>query len=88
MKLNGNAFRLQVANPDLSSLIAVSQPGETNEIKVLLLNTGNEGKLEGWPYSIECGLKVNQETATDIYIFKVPCSLSVVMEANLAFSTE
>ena len=51
-------------------------------------NSNNEGKLEGWPYSIECGLKVVQGAVVDIYIFKIPCSLSVAMISDQVYTQE
>lgn len=50
-------------------------PGNTRELKINLNGKNNEVEIDGWPYTIDCALKVND----DIFIFKIPCSMSVSM---------
>jgi hypothetical protein len=46
----------------------------------LSLDTENNySEIEGWPYSIDCALKVLE----DAFVFKIPCSLTVAMIDNV-----
>lgn len=64
------------------SQVPILQPGETCEAKIKLEYENKDAPLEGWPYTIECGLKASQGESEDIFIFKIPFSMSVAMIAN------
>ena len=44
-------------------------------MKLNLVIGGECSELDGFPYHIDCALKVMD----DVYVFKVPCSLTVAM---------
>lgn len=77
VKLNSNAFKLKVVEQDIR--ISSLQPEDTEEVKLLMLADNNEAELDGWPYAIEAALKVSQGANDDVFVFLIPCSLSVAM---------
>jgi hypothetical protein len=50
---------LQVTNV-LIDMIASLDSGESREVKIKLNCENKDAVLEGWPYTIDCGLKVFQ----------------------------
>jgi hypothetical protein len=78
IKLNANAFMLQVTEVSISK-IDVLEPGETKEAKIKLNSENKDAPLEGWPYTIDCGLKASQGEVEDAFVFKIPFSMSVAM---------
>ena len=77
VKLNSNAFKLKVVEQEIR--ISSLQPEDTEEVKLLMLADNNEAELDGWPYAIEAALKVSQGAKDDVFVFLIPCSLSVAM---------
>lgn len=53
-------------------------------MKLQLNNDNNQGELESFPYYIDCALKV----LDDVFVFKVPCSLSIGMLPGASVSVE
>jgi hypothetical protein len=71
--MNSNAFRLNYGNISINDLTLA--PGASKEVKLLLNNENSQGELDSFPYHIDCALKVLE----DVYVFKIPCSLSIGM---------
>lgn len=80
--MNSNAFRLNYPNISINDLTL--PPAASKEVKLLLNNENSQGELDSFPYHIDCALKVMD----DVYVFKVPCSLSIGMLPNVAVSVE
>jgi Leucine-rich repeat (LRR) protein len=80
--MNSNAFKLSYGNISINDLTL--PPGASKEVKLLLNNDNSLSELESFPYYIDCALKV----LDDVYVFKVPCSLSVGMLPNATISVE
>lgn len=76
-KLKPNAFKLKITETELN-LDRIAN-GDSREIKVPLDAENEEGELEGWPYLIECALKVTKDETDDVFLLKIPCSMSVAM---------
>ena len=53
-------------------------------MKIALNNENSETEIDGWPYTIDCAMKVND----DVFIFRIPCSMSVAMIAESDLSIE
>jgi len=51
-------------------------------VKIKLNSENKDAPLEGWPYTIDCGLKATQGETEDAFVFKIPFSMSVAMVAN------
>jgi hypothetical protein len=80
--MNANAFSLNYPNITIND-IALG-PGQSKEIKLELNFENSQGELDSFPYHIDCALKV----LDDVYVFKIPCSLSIGMLPNVAMSIE
>lgn len=80
--MNSNAFRLNYGNISINDLTL--PPGASKEVKLLLNNENSQGELDSFPYHIDCALKV----LDDVYVFKVPCSLSIGMLPNVTVSVD
>ena len=59
IKLNANAFKLQVTELTIEQ-IPVLPPGQACQIKIKLDSQNSYAPLDGWPYTIDCGLKATQ----------------------------
>lgn len=79
-KLRPNAFKFQIASIDLN--IPPLQPGNTYEAEIELNAENAEGELDGWPYFIECALKFMHNELEDVFLLKIPCSVSVALLHN------
>ena len=80
--MDSNIFRLSYA-PVVLSEVAV-QPGGSKEVKLDLSTENAPAELTGFPYFIDCALKVFD----DVFVFKIPCSLTIGMVPNLNISLE
>ena len=83
LKLKANAFKLMPENiiiPELQNL----QPGEAKEVNVALNNENGFAEIEGWPYSIDCALKVGE----DVFLAKIPCCLSIGFRAGISMEVD
>jgi hypothetical protein len=74
--MNRNCFSLNYPNVSIDGLSL--SPGEEREMKLELSFDGGMAELDGFPYHIDCALKVLE----DAYVFRIPCSLTVAMVPN------
>lgn len=74
MKINTNAFKLGYGGVNIDDLAL--GPNESREVKLELNQENGETELEEFPYFIDCALKVYD----DVFVFRVPCSLSIAMK--------
>ncbi len=80
--MNSNAFKLSYGPVTIADLAV--PPGQGKETK-LELNTDNVlAELDAFPYLIDCALKVFE----DVYVFRVPCSLSIGMVPGFTISLD
>ena len=77
LKLNANSYKLQQDQIEIKEIGKLS-PNESREVKIGLNNNNNETEIDGWPYTIDCAMKAND----DVFIFRIPCSMSVAMVTN------
>jgi hypothetical protein len=80
--MNANAFRLNYGTIVINDLTL--PPGASKEVKLPLNNENNQGELDSFPYHIDCALKV----LDDVFVFKVPCSLSIGMLPDVTVSVD
>ena len=76
LKMNKNSFKLNYANVSIDNLML--NPGEEREVKLELSLDNAYAELDGFPYHIDCALKVMD----DAFVFRIPCSLTVAMRTN------
>ena len=74
--MNKNCFKLNYPNVSIDGLSLNS--GEEKEVKLELNFEGTYSELDGFPYHVDCALKVMD----DAFIFRIPCSLTVAMRTN------
>lgn len=80
--MNSNAFRLGYSNIVINDLML--GPNQSRELKLELDTENNASQLDSFPYHIDCALKV----LDDVYVFKVPCSLSIGMVPNFTIQID
>jgi hypothetical protein len=80
--MNSNAFCLNYGAISINNLTL--PPGASKEVKLQLNNENAQSELDSFPYHIDCALKVMD----DVYVFKVPCSLSIGMLPNSTVTVE
>jgi len=81
IKFNANSFKIQPASPEIN--LSKVEPGSTKEVRVPLNFDGtSDNNPPGFPFKAQIALKTN----LDIFIFSVPCSLSVLFLTEPALS--
>jgi hypothetical protein len=58
--------------------------GESKQARITLTTENEAAEIEGFPFLIEVALKTN----LDMFIFSIPCSLSVVMQPGFSINVD
>lgn len=82
IKFNSNAFKLSPESPPIN--IGELASGESKQARINLTTTNEASDIDSFPFVIETALKTN----LDMFIFSIPCSLSVVMQPGFSLSVE
>lgn len=82
MKFNSNAFSLSPESPPIP--IGDLNPGESRSARLKLTTENQNSEIDGFPFLIEVALKTN----LDMFIFSIPCSLSVVMVPGFTITVD
>lgn len=88
VKFNANAFKIQPDNPEISIPKVIFkfckndakfyklEPGSSKQTKIPVnFNGASDNQPPGFPFKVQAALKTN----VDVFIFFIPCSLSVLL---------
>jgi hypothetical protein len=58
--------------------------GESKQARINLTTENEPAEIDGFPFLIEAALKTN----LDMFIFSIPCSLSIVMQPGFSINID